>query len=187
MKRAPSVGSATNGEIKAMTGAEWAMLVVLSIIWGGSFFFIAVAVRAYEPFTVVAARVAPAALVLWIAVLMTGQRIPTAWSVWRPFLIMGAINSAIPHSLIVWGQTEIESGLAAILNATTPLFTIVIAHFFTRDERLTGSKLFGVMLGIAGVAVLVGPGISMLIRMSTSLTSFAATRDAAHMAAFAAA
>lgn len=133
------------------------MLLLLSIIWGGSFFFIAVALRVYEPFTVVAMRLAPAALVLWIAVLISGRRIPLSWSAWWPFFVMGMLNTAIPHSLIVWGQTEIESGLAAILNATTPLFTIVVAHLFTRDEKMSAGKVAGVTVGIAGVAVLIGP------------------------------
>lgn len=145
--------------IRAMSGVEWGMLVFLAIIWGGSFFFIAVGVRTYDPFTVVVGRVVPAALVLWIAAVLMGQRLPRDWASWRAFLVMGALNAAIPHSLIVWGQTEIESGLAAILNATTPLFTIIVAHGFTRDERLSGMKLFGVVMGIAGVAVLVGPEV----------------------------
>jgi drug/metabolite transporter (DMT)-like permease len=98
-----------------------------------------------------------AALALLAFVRLSGRRMPREGRVWAAFLGMGFLNNAVPFSLIVWGQTEIASGLAAILNATTPVFTVLVAHALTADERLTGGKAAGVALGFAGVAVLVGP------------------------------
>ena len=140
-----------------MTPVEWALLIVLSILWGGSFFFVEVALDGLPPFTLVLGRVALAALALHAIVLASGQRMPGAPGIWLAFLVMGALNNLLPFSLIVWGQTQITSGLAAILNATTPLWTVVLAHLLTRDERLTAGRLAGVLLGLLGVVVLIGP------------------------------
>jgi drug/metabolite transporter (DMT)-like permease len=143
----------------SMTGTVWLLLVTLSLLWGGSFFFSKVALAELGPLTVVLGRVGLAALALVGFVYFTGHRLPAAPGLWGAFLVMGALNNAIPFSLIVWGQVTIDSGLAAILNATTPLFTVVLAHFLTRDERLTRGRAAGVLLGLAGVAVLVGPEV----------------------------
>jgi len=143
---------------RAMTPHEWALLLTLSVLWGGSFFFIGVAVRGLPPFTIVALRVGLAALALWAWMLASGRGMPREARVWRAFLVMGLLNNAIPFSLIVWGQTQIASGLASILNATTPLFTVVVAHALTRDEKMGPSKVAGVGLGLGGVVVLMGPG-----------------------------
>ncbi len=97
------------------------------------------------PFTVVLARVALAALALLLIVLASGQQLPRAPRLWGAFLIMGALNNLIPFSLIAWGQTEIASGLASILNATTPLFAVVLAPALTPDEQLTPGRLLGVL------------------------------------------
>lgn len=140
-----------------MTAAEWAMLVGLSILWGGSFFFTRVALAALPPFTLVALRIGLAALVLNLVLALSGAHIPRDRAVWLAFLAMGLLNNAVPFSLIVWGQTQIASGLAAILNATTPLFTVALAHWATDDERMTGHRLAGVVIGLIGVAVMVGP------------------------------
>ena len=142
---------------KAMTPIEWGLLIVLSILWGGSFFFVEVALDGLPPFTLVLGRVALAALALHAVVLAGGQRMPSAPGIWLAFLVMGGLNNLLPFSLIVWGQTQITSGLAAILNATTPLWTVVLAHLLTRDERLTPGRLAGVLLGLVGVVVLIGP------------------------------
>jgi drug/metabolite transporter (DMT)-like permease len=142
---------------RSMSSAEWAMLIVLSILWGGSFFFVGVALKELPPLTIVLARVALAALILNILVLALGARMPRAPGVWAAFLAMGLFNNAAPFSLIVWGQSHIASGLAAILNATTPLWTVVVAHFLTPDEKMTGKRIAGVIFGIAGVAVMIGP------------------------------
>jgi len=137
---------------------EWALLVLLSVIWGGSFFFNEVALTAFGPFTVVFGRVSLAAAALLVYISIRGYELPKSKRVWGAFIIIGAINNTIPFSLIVWGQTHIDGGLASILNATTPLFTVVLAHFLTVDERMTPAKVAGILLGIIGVAVLIGPG-----------------------------
>jgi drug/metabolite transporter (DMT)-like permease len=136
---------------------EWALLISLSVLWGGSFFFAEVALQGLPPLSVVFARVAIGALALLVVVRAVGQRLPRDVRLWRAFFVMGALNNLIPFSLIVWGQTAITGGLAAILNATTPLFTVVLAHWFTRDERMTPPKLAGVAIGFLGVAVMIGP------------------------------
>lgn len=143
--------------IKSSMGArDWAMLLTLSLVWGGSFFFVGVVVKELPPLTVVALRVGLAALALHLVLRILGMRFPTEPRVWAAFLGMGLLNNAIPFTLIAWGQTHIASGLASILNATTPLFTVLVAHGLTRDERLTGGRFAGVMVGLAGVAVMIG-------------------------------
>jgi drug/metabolite transporter (DMT)-like permease len=142
-----------------MRAREWSLLVLLSILWGGSFFFAKVALAELGPFTVVFFRVALAALALNIVASAIGASLWRVGTPWRQLLVMGALNNALPFSLIFWGQTTITSGLASILNATTPLFTVVVAHIFTRDERMTVRKLVGVLAGLAGVAILIGPDL----------------------------
>ena len=144
---------------RTMGATEWALLIVLSVLWGGSFFFAEVALVELRPFTVVLCRVGFAALVLVAVVYATGQRLPRRGGLWGAFFVMGALNNLIPFTLIVWGQTHIASGLASILNAATPLFTVVLAHLLTHDEKMTPNRLAGVVLGLAGVAVLIGPEV----------------------------
>lgn len=139
-----------------MSGSDWLLLIVLSIVWGGSFFFAKVAVAELPPLTIVLARVVIAAAALHLLVIVLGQRMPGDFALWRDFLLMGLLNNAIPFSLIFWGQKEIASGLASILNATTPLFTVLVAQAFTRDEKATPAKLVGVGLGLVGVALMIG-------------------------------
>jgi drug/metabolite transporter (DMT)-like permease len=124
---------------QTMGPAQWVTLIVLSILWGGSFFFVEVAVGNLPPFTIVLLRVGLAAVTLHL------------------FLIMGFLNNVVPFSLLVYGQTQIASGLAAILNATTPLFTVIVVHFMTADEKMTGGRLAGALTGFAGVIVMIGP------------------------------
>lgn len=138
---------------------EWLLLLTLSGLWGGSFIFNEVLLEQLQPLTIVLGRVGLAAFALNLLVVARGLRMPRSGHAWLPFLIMGAINNMIPFSLIVWGQTRIGSSLAAILNATTPLFTVLVAHLLTRDERLTPRRLGGALLGFAGVIVLIGPGV----------------------------
>ncbi len=135
---------------------EWLLIVALSVVWGGSFFFVEVALTALPPFTVVLCRVGLAAFALLIVIRVTGQHLPSDLGLWLAFLVMGALNNAIPFSLIVWGQVHIDSGLASILNATTPLFTVLLAHAATADEKMTSNRMTGVLLGLAGVVVLIG-------------------------------
>ncbi|BCH57420.1 ABC transporter permease [Agrobacterium vitis] len=144
---------------KQMGAQEWALLLVLSVLWGGSFLFIGILVKVWPPLTIVTARVALAAVALWIIVRLSGQPVPRRAEVWLAFLGMGLLNNVIPFTLIVWGQTHIPVGLAAIFNATTPLFGVIIAHFLTVDEKLTANRLAGVLIGVAGVAVMIGPAV----------------------------
>lgn len=133
---------------------DWILLLILSILWGGSFFFSKVALSELPPFIVVLARVAIAAIALFIYLRASRQAIPMDTSTWIQFFGMGLLNNLIPFSLLFWGQTHIASGLASILNATTPIFSIIVAHFLTSDERMTTNKVAGIASGFIGVAVL---------------------------------
>ena len=140
-----------------MGGVEWLLLVALGLLWGWTYFFGKLALAEVGPLTLVLGRVGVAALALDLCVFMAGHRLPRTLRAWGAFALLGALNNLIPFSLIFWGQTRIASGLAAILNASTPLFTAVLAHLLTRDERLTPGRLAGVLLGLGGVALMVGP------------------------------
>ena len=137
----------------------WIWLLALSVLWGGSFFFSKVAIGELGPFTVVFGRVALAALALNIVLAATTTGLFRRAAPWRAFFTMGFLNNALPFSLIFWGQTEIASGLASILNATTPLFTLVVAHFLTEDEKIDGTKFAALIAGLAGVTMLIGPDL----------------------------
>lgn len=141
---------------RVMGSREWSLILILAILWGGSFFFIGVTVREMTPLTIVLCRVAIAATVLLIVVHARGERMPKSPSVWGVFFVMGALNNLIPFSLIIWSQTHIESSLASILNATTPIFSVILTHFLTREERMTGNRIAGVLIGWLGVTVLIG-------------------------------
>ena len=147
-----------NTAVKSQMGpSEWAMLLVLSILWGGAFFFSEVALRDLPPFSVVFLRLALGAAALWVVFLATvpsdqRQNLP-----WAAFAMMGLLNNAIPFSLLVWGQTEISSSLASIINAGTPFFTVAVAYMFLKDERLSAIKIGGVIVGFIGILVLFGP------------------------------
>jgi len=136
---------------------QWLLLAFLSLLWGGSFLFIGIAVHELPSLTLVLARVGLAVIVLLPVLYSMGLRLPSGLGAWQPFLVMAFLNNIIPFVLIVRGQKEIASGLASVLNATTPLFGVILAHLFTDDEKLTLPRLAGVLTGIAGVAVLVGP------------------------------
>ena len=141
---------------RVMDVKEWGLVIILSIIWGGSFFFIGVAIKEVTPLTIVLFRVALASVILLVIVHLKGHKMPSSLSLWGAFFVMGALNNLIPFCLIVWGQTHIESGLASILNATTPIFSVILAHFLTKEERLTANRMTGVMVGWIGVSVLIG-------------------------------
>lgn len=140
-----------------MTARSWAMLSLLSFLWGCSYFLIEIALE-LPVLMLVAVRILLAAIVLWAYVLLRGEEIPKRLSVWMAFLAMGLLNNVIPFSLIVWGQTEISSSLASILNATTPLFAVLVAAIWLKDEPATPAKILGVVIGFSGVAVMIGPG-----------------------------
>lgn len=135
----------------------WIWLLSLSVLWGGSFFFAKVALTELKPLTVVFCRVAFAALALNVVLAVAARPLLRTGAPWRSFAAMGLLNNLVPFGLIFWGQTQIASGLASILNATTPLFTLVVTHFLTRDERISGLKLGALLIGLVGVAVLMGP------------------------------
>jgi drug/metabolite transporter (DMT)-like permease len=139
-----------------MTGRDWVLLVLLSILWGGSFFFAKVIVQEMPPFTLVFVRFACVAGALWVYLAISGTRLPRSVSIWVAFAVMGALNNLIPVALIAWAQITIASGLASILIATMPVFSILVAHCITANERISANKLVGIALGIAGVAALVG-------------------------------
>ncbi|MBO6782938.1 MAG: DMT family transporter [Alphaproteobacteria bacterium] len=142
-----------------MTPFEWFLLVVLGATWGGTFFFNAIALPEVPPLVVIVIRVAIASLILWGVVFAFGVPVPRGWSAWRTITIMSAFNSALPFFLIAWGQLHIASGLAAILIATSPLYAVVLAHFWTDDERMSPGKLAGVASGLVGVVFLIGPAV----------------------------
>ncbi|NOI67910.1 DMT family transporter [Vibrio sp. 99-8-1] len=140
----------------AMNAKVWAMLILLSVLWGGSFFFVGVAVNELPTLTIVALRVVIAAITLWMIVLIIGLPIPRSLKLWSMFLAMGLLNNVIPFLLIVWGQAQIASGLASILNAATPIFTVIVAAIFLTDERPTQLKVIGVTIGFLGVVMMIG-------------------------------
>ena len=139
-----------------MSSRAWIELMLLSTLWGGSFFSIAIALREVGPLTAVLHRVGWAAVLLWIVVLVRGYRVPWDLRIWGAFLIMGALNNVIPFTLMSWGQTQIESGLTSILNAMTAIFGVAVAALILRDEPLSRRRLAGVALGFAGVVVVTG-------------------------------
>ncbi|GMB80638.1 DMT family transporter [Shinella zoogloeoides] len=135
----------------------WGLLALLGMIWGGSFFFARVAVAHVPPATLVLLRVGIAALALHFYIAGRFDIYPTLRARWREFLLLGLINNAVPHLLIFLGQTQIGAGLASILNATTPIFTVLIANSMTVDEKLSPQKIAGCLIGLLGTAVLIGP------------------------------
>ena len=139
-----------------MTGFEWMLLVLLSVVWGGSFFFNGIALREFPTLSIVTARVGLAALALLILMRMLGQGIQLNRQILKAFFGMSFLNNVVPFSLIVWGQQHIASGVASILNATTPLFTMLVAHWFTTDEKINPRRLLGVLTGMGGVGLMMG-------------------------------
>ncbi len=139
-----------------MTLREWGLIVVLSVVWGGSFFFNGVAIKELPTFTIVVCRVFLASVILLAIMRARGTKMPTGRRIWGLFLVMALLNNVVPFSLIVWGQGQVAAGVAAILTTTTPLFAIVIAHFFTSDEGMTLGRFVGVAVGLLGVAVKIG-------------------------------
>jgi drug/metabolite transporter (DMT)-like permease len=142
---------------RTMTSFEWALLILLALLWGGSYFYNAVALQALPPLTIVAVRAAGGALILYLVVRARGLAMPRDADTWRGFFTMGFLNNVVPFILIVWGQSHIASGLASILNATTPLFGVLVAHLMTHDERMTPARVGGVVVGFSGVVVMIGP------------------------------
>ena len=158
---------------QSMTTKDWAMLLLLSLLWGGSFFLISLAVAELPPLTIVLLRVGIAAITLWAILLIGGYEIPKSLKLWRTFFILGLLNNVIPFSLIVWSQNHIGAGLASIINATTPLFTILIAGAFLSDEHMTPQRVVGVLIGLFGVTVLIDPSSLRDLGPSMSIATLA--------------
>ena len=146
-------------------------------------FFSGVALRDLPSLTIVLARVGIAALALWAVLALLRVRMPRVPGLWLAFLGMGLLNNVVPVALLVWGQHHIASGLAAILNATTPLFTVVVAHLLTPDERLTPAKAAGAVAGLVGVMVMLGT--DLLAGLGVGLAAQVACLTAALSYAFA--
>lgn len=142
----------------SMSLRTWAMLGLLSLMWGCSFPFVKVALGGVTPLTLVMLRVTIAVVALTPVLFFSPEGFPRGARVWTAFLAIGALNNVIPWSLSVWAQQSLTSSLAAIINAATPLFSVLLAPFFLADERLRANRLAGVVVGFAGVAVLIGPG-----------------------------
>jgi drug/metabolite transporter (DMT)-like permease len=142
-----------------MNRSDWTILLLLAVIWGGAFFFIGVAVRHVPPLTYVWLRVTIGAAGLWAYLMMKRERMVLPRQVWGSILLLAILNNVLPFALFGWGQTHIASGLASILNATTPIWGVVVAHVLTRDERMTRRKVAGVLLGFGGVALMIGPSL----------------------------
>ena len=142
-----------------MNRSDWATLLLLAAMWGAAFMFIGVAVREVSPLTYVWLRVTVAATAMWAWVAWKGEKHGLPRSIWGAILFLALFNNVVPFILFGWGQTHIASGLASILNATTPIWGVVVAHFFTADEKISTRKLAGVLLGFGGVAVMIGPAL----------------------------
>jgi len=141
---------------KSLSGRAWAEMLVLALIWGGSFLSIRIALDEISPLMSVAHRVTWAMLVLWVVVAVMRIPLPRNPRIWFAFLVMGLLNNVIPFVLMAWGQLHIESGLTSILNAFTAVVGVVMAALFFSDERLTPRKIIGVVLGFFGVSVAIG-------------------------------
>jgi len=141
---------------RRMGPAEWAILLLLASVWGGSFLFISLALHSFPPLTLVLIRCSLASLALLALLRLTGTRLPRSAAAWAAFARLGILNVALPFGLVAWGQQHIATGLASVLNATTPLWGVIVCHLFTRDEKATRGKVIGVVLGMAGVAAMIG-------------------------------
>jgi drug/metabolite transporter (DMT)-like permease len=142
-----------------MNRSDWLILGILAAIWGGAFLFIGIAVKHVPPLTYVWLRLTIAAIAMWTYLKVRGHSLGLPKQVWGAILLLALLNNALPFTLFGWGQTHIASGLASILNATTPIWGVVVAHFLTHDERMSPRKLAGVLLGFGGVATMIGPSL----------------------------
>jgi drug/metabolite transporter (DMT)-like permease len=142
-----------------MTRGDWALLLVLALIWGAAFFFIHVAVAHVAPLTYVWLRltIAAAGLLAWMR--WKGEKLSLPLPVWGMMLVLALLNNVLPFALFGWAQQHIASGLASILNATTPIWGVVVAHIATSDEKMTPAKLIGIVIGFVGVATMIGPDL----------------------------
>ena len=161
-----------------MTASDWLLLILLSTFWGGAFFFAEIALLEIPPLTLALARCGIAAVVLLVYLRVMGLSLPSGAMVWLSLILLASMNTALPFSLIFWGQTHIPSGLAAIFNATAPLFSILLAHFATADDKLSVRRAIGIALGFVGVVIVIGIdalrdlGIQVLAQLAVVLAAF---------------
>jgi len=141
---------------------EWGLIALQSMLWGSSYFFIAVVQDQVPILTVVAIRGVFASIMLIAIVTSLGYRMPATLAEWGHFAFFSTFNTLMPFALIVWGQARATGGMAAILNASAPLFGIFLAHVLTHDEKLSPNKLAGILLGVVGVAILVGSDLAVM-------------------------
>ena len=142
-----------------MQNKDWLWLILLSIIWGSSFMFIKIGLRELSPFAMLYGRLVLAGFFMLVACRIAGVALPTDRKLLLRLTFLGAINTALPFFLVAWAQQHIDSATASILNATSPVFVMILAHFFTDDEKLTLRKIIGVLLGIAGILAMVFPSV----------------------------
>ena len=147
---------------------DWSLLGVLSVLWGGSFFFAAVSLQELPSLTIVFLRVALAAIILLPVLWIYRIPVPTGLTGWQPFFALALLNNVLPFSLIVMGQTYIPSGLASVLNATTPLFTVLVMAA-AGDEKLHVRRVAGVIVGLVGVIILHGQGLDFKAGQSAGI------------------
>jgi drug/metabolite transporter (DMT)-like permease len=161
VQEAKAAGAANAGPVinSVMNRAEWGILAGLALIWGAAFFFITIAVTHVEPLTYVWLRLTIAAGGLWLFLRWRGDRLGLPLPIWGAVLVLSLFNNVIPFALFGWGQQQIASGLAAILNSTTPIWGVLVAHLFTSDEKISPAKLIGVTIGFLGVATMIGPDL----------------------------
>lgn len=150
---------AANNQITRMSTSAWLQLLLLGVVWGGTFVFAKIAIAELHPLTLVFLRVAIAAVALHAYLLYRGPSFGLALPHMGGFFLLAIMNNVIPFSLIFLGQTELGAGLASVFYATTPFWTIIVANLVTSDEKLSWNKGLGVLLGIGGTLVMVGPGI----------------------------
>ena len=153
---------------QSMSFLQWGVLLALSVLWGGSFFFISLIVRELPPLTMATLRLLLAALFLYGWARATSVSMPKEPGIWARFAVLGVLNSALPFCLYAWAQIHIASGLASILNATTPLFTVLVAHALTRDERMTGGHVVGALIGLAGVVAMIGNEVFSMLNANVA-------------------
>jgi drug/metabolite transporter (DMT)-like permease len=161
-----------------MSASDWALLIILSVLWGGSYFFVELAVEEIPPLTLALFRCAVAAAVLLIYVRANGFALPADADTWRGLGVLSVMNTVLPFTLIFWSQTYITSSLAGILNATAPLFSVVLAHLATADDRLTPGRAVGVTVGFIGAVTIIGPnalrdfGVNVLAQLALIGSAF---------------
>jgi drug/metabolite transporter (DMT)-like permease len=140
-----------------MGAREWRLLVGLSLCWGASFLFYRVLSAALPPFTVALSRIGVAAVILNLIMVSLGRRMPRDLAIWRQFAVMGFLTCVATFSLTALALRDIQSGLGSILNAATPISSVLLAHVLTDNEKLTPQRILGVLAGVTGVVILIGP------------------------------